>query len=57
MDSEVTWLEAMLIVVGEMEVMLMTVKAVMVLMVAVDNGDTGVWMVITEMTAGSGHRS
>lgn len=51
------WLEAMLIVVGEMEVMLVTVKAVMVLMVTVDNGDTGVWVGITEMTAGSGHRS
>lgn len=51
------WLEAMLIVVGEMEVMLVTVMTVMVLMVAVDNGDTGVWVEITEMTAGSSHRS
>lgn len=51
------WLEARLIVVGEVEVMLMTVMAVMVLMVAVDNGDTGVWMEIKEMTTGSGHCS
>lgn len=47
-------LEVMLIVVGKTEVMLMSVMVVMMLMVTVGNGDTGVWM---EMTAGSGHCS
>lgn len=47
-------LEVMLIVVGRMEEMVMSAIVVMVLMVTVDNGDTGLWM---EMTAGSRHCS
>lgn len=47
-------LQVILIAVGKMEEMVMGAMVVMVLMVTVDNGDTGLWM---KMIAGSRHCS